>query len=191
MGGELIRFPAFCAWPDIGSGKNGLVWGKDMDTGEAMQSRLTEAPEGEARGLGDIEALTTCPLACRLRAADIPLTLQRLAIAKVLFSRPVHLTAEQVLARVHEIMPEVSRATVYNTLKLFTQKGLLRLVIVDADGVVYDSNTTPHHHIFNAVTGQITDFDAGAIRFEGLPELPEGTVLEGIDIVLRVRPRRP
>src|SRR5262245_8760737 len=62
----------------------------------------------------------------RLRAAGINLTLQRLAVAQVMLAAPVHLTADDVLLRVRGIMPEISRATVYNTLKLFRKQGLVR-----------------------------------------------------------------
>ena len=91
------------------------------------------------------------------------------------------------MGRVKELMPEISRATVYNTLKLFSEKGLVRELIVDADRTVFDSNTEPHPHIYNAGTGELTDIDAGDLKVTGSAKLPEGVEVESVDIVVRVR----
>ena len=51
----------------------------------------------------------------------------------------------------------------------------------------YDPNTAPHHHFYNIDTGELTDIDASRITVSGLPELPEGVVTEGVDIIVRIR----
>ncbi|MEO8628154.1 MAG: transcriptional repressor [Betaproteobacteria bacterium] len=122
-----------------------------------------------------------------LRACGVNPTHQRIEIAHALFSRQEHLSADRILAIANERHPETSRATVYNTLKLFVEKRLIREVIVDPDRVFYDPNTTPHYHIYNVETGTLTDVDATAVRVEGLPALPDGMVTEGLDIIIRVR----
>jgi len=126
-------------------------------------------------------------LADRLRACGINPTRQRIEIAHALFSRHEHLSADQVLALVNERHPETSRATVYNTLKLFVEKKLIREVIVDPSRVFYDPNTSIHYHIYDLETGRLTDIDAADVRIEGLPDLPSGMVTEGMDIIIRVR----
>jgi Fur family transcriptional regulator, iron response regulator len=126
----------------------------------------------------------------RLRNAGVPLTLQRLAIAHVMLATPVHITADDVLSRARAIMPEISRATVYNTLKLFRDRGLLREVIVNAEQVVFDSTTAPHHHFYDVDTGMVTDVPAGEITVVGTPSLPPDVEIESIELVVRVR-RRP
>lgn len=131
------------------------------------------------------------PIAEMLRAVGIPVTLQRLAIGQVLLSAPVHLTADQVLARVRGIMPEISRATVYNTLKLFSEKGLLRELVVEPDRIVFDSNTAPHYHLYDVETGAVTDVPASDIEVIGSTNLPAGLELETVDVILRVRKRAP
>ncbi len=123
----------------------------------------------------------------QLKAVDINPTQQRIEIAQILFARPQHLSAEQVLAIVNAESPLVSKATVYNTLGLFASKGLLREVIVDPSKVFYDSNVSAHHHFFNVDTGTLMDIEAGEIRVENMTQLPEGTVAEGIDVIIRVR----
>jgi len=122
-----------------------------------------------------------------LRRAGIPLTLQRLAVAQVILREHVHLTAEQVLARAREIMPEISRATVYNTLRLFADHGLVRELAIDAGRTVFDSNVAPHHHLYDIDTRELTDVDAAELELIGNPKLPVGFDLQGVDIVLRVR----
>jgi Fur family iron response transcriptional regulator len=125
-----------------------------------------------------------------LRQHDINPTHQRIEIAYALFSRGEHLSADQVLATVNDRQSETSKATVYNTLKLFLEKKLIREVIVDPSKVFYDPNTQPHHHIYNVDTGELADIDAARIEVQGLPALPEGMVTEGVDIIVRVRSRR-
>ena len=122
-----------------------------------------------------------------LRAHGINPTHQRIEIAYALFSRGEHLSADQILAIVNDRHSATSKATVYNTLNLFLDKRLIREVIVDPNKVFYDPNTMPHHHFYNVDTGELTDIDAGQIAISGLPQLPQGMVTEGIDIIVRVR----
>ena len=123
-----------------------------------------------------------------LREHGISPTHQRLEIAFALFARQEHLSADQLMAVVNERYSEASKATVYNTLKLFLEKGLIREVIVDPSRVFYDPNTEPHHHFFNVVSGQLTDIEAESISLCALPALPEGMVTEGVDVIVRIRP---
>lgn len=127
-------------------------------------------------------------LAGRLREHGITPTHQRVEIARVLFERCEHLSAEQIAGHVNARVAQTSKATVYNTLKLFLEKKLIRELIVDPDRIVYDPNTTPHHHFYDVVSGRLTDIPADDIRIGALPHLPEGMVAEGVDIIIRTRP---
>jgi Fur family iron response transcriptional regulator len=127
-------------------------------------------------------------LADKLRAHGITPTHQRIEIAHALFSRCEHLSADQVMAIVNERHSETSKATVYNTLNLFLEKGLIREVIVDPSKVFYDPNTEPHYHMYDLESGRLTDIAAADVRVTGLPQLPAGVVTEGMDIIIRVRP---
>lgn len=126
----------------------------------------------------------------RLREADIMPTLQRLVVAAVMLNRPVHLTAEQVLRAARERMPEISRATVYSTLQLFTRHGLLKELVIDGAATVYDSNTAPHHHVYNVDTGEVSDLPAAILQVQGLPPLGADLELAEVDVIIRVRSRR-
>lgn len=125
----------------------------------------------------------------RLKHHGITPTQQRIEIAQILFSRPQHLSAEQVLVVVNQQGPLVSKATVYNTLGLFARKGLVREVIVDPSKVFYDSNTSDHHHFYNVDTGALTDIHVDNVPLGDLPQLPEGTEAEGVDVIIRLRNR--
>lgn len=122
-----------------------------------------------------------------LRAHGITPTHQRIEIALALFGRMEHLSADQVMAVVNGRHTETSKATVYNTLKLFVEKRLVREVIVDPSKVFYDPNTGPHHHFYDVVTGEITDIDASLFDLAGLPSLPPGKRADGLDIIIRIR----
>lgn len=126
-----------------------------------------------------------------LRSHGINPTHQRIEIAYALFGRQEHLSADQIMAIVNDRHSETSKATVYNTLNLFKQHNLVREVIVDPSKVFYDPNTEPHHHFFNVESGELTDIDGMDVRVEGLPALPEGLVTEGVDVIVRIRPRAP
>lgn len=123
-----------------------------------------------------------------LTSLGISPTPQRVEIAAALLFKPQHLSAEQVLHIVNQTSNVVSKATVYNTLGLFARKGLVREVIVDPNKVFYDSNISPHHHFYNVVTGELTDVDIEHLNIAQLPQAPQGTACEGIDVILRVRP---
>jgi Fur family transcriptional regulator, iron response regulator len=124
-----------------------------------------------------------------LRRHGIAPTHQRTEIAHVLFARREHLSADQILSLVNSRYAETSKATVYNTLKLFLDKKLIRELVVDPAKIVYDPNTEPHHHLYDVTTGRLTDIPADNIRVVGLPALPQGTVAEGVDIIVRTRPQ--
>ncbi len=126
-----------------------------------------------------------------LQQHDIAPTQQRREIAQILFARPQHVSADQVLERVNQEGSVASKATVYNTLGLFARKGLVREVIVDPSRVFYDSNPTAHHHFFNIDTGMLEDIDAQQLLVQNLPEPPAGTDVESVDIIVRVRSTTP
>lgn len=122
-----------------------------------------------------------------LVAANVKLTAQRIDIARILFARPQHVTADQLHSALQGIGHDCSRATVYNTLGLFQRCGLVREVVVEPGRVFFDSVPGPHHHFFNLDTGEIRDIEVESAQLAAIPELPEGTRLEGIDVVLRIR----
>ena len=122
-----------------------------------------------------------------LRKHRISPTQQRVEIAQILLSKHQHLSAEQVLGLVNEDRAKVSKATVYNTLGLFARKGLVRELVVDPTKIFYDSNTTDHHHFYNVDTGDLVDIQKQEVQIGDMPNLPDGTRAEGVDVIVRVR----
>ncbi|HEB95736.1 MAG TPA: transcriptional repressor [Sedimenticola thiotaurini] len=125
-----------------------------------------------------------------LRRHGITPTRQRVVIARAILSRPQHLTADQVLQLTLEAGDRVSKATIYNTLGLFSRKGLIRELTIDSQRAFYDSSTHPHHHFYDPETQQLTDVDEDALQLR-LPEtLPDGTEIDHVDVVIHLRPSR-
>ena len=122
-----------------------------------------------------------------LRSRDINPTSQRVIITRLLFEKCTHMSAEDVFRLVNADNRHVSKATVYNTLGLLAEKGVVREVIADPTRIFYDPNTTPHHHFFDVATGELTDISAEQIHVSGLPPLPNGAQLEGVDVIVRMR----
>ncbi len=92
-----------------------------------------------------------------LQHYSIAPTRQRVEIAEFLFRAPQHLSADKILDGVKAAGNNVSRATVYNTMGLFAEKGVVREVLVDRERVFYDSNIEKHHHLYNIDTGELSD----------------------------------
>ena len=126
-------------------------------------------------------------LADVLRAHGVNPTHQRIEIAHAIFKRGEHLSANDILAEVNQRHLVASRATLYNTLKLLVDSGLIREVIVHPGSVFYDPNTSEHYHLYDVATGRLTDVDAADVRIQGLPKLASGAVIEGVDMIVRVR----
>lgn len=122
-----------------------------------------------------------------LRQHAIQPTSQRVLITRLVLERCAHLSAEDVYRLVNATDRHVSKATVYNTLGLLTQKGVIREVIADPTRVFYDPNITPHHHFYDVESGELKDIDADQIQVAKLPPLPEGTDLERVDVIVRLR----
>lgn len=113
-------------------------------------------------------------------------TRQRVEIAEFLFQRPQHLSAEKILDGVTSEGNRVSRATVYNTMGLFSSKGVVREILIDRERVFYDSNTRVHQHLYNIDTGELIDIYDAEVDMVSEPELPEGLKIVDTDIVFKV-----
>ena len=122
-----------------------------------------------------------------LSSLKIKPTSQRLDIAEIMFCKDQHLSAEDIITILNDSDSSISRATVYNTLNLFAEKGLVRRVVIDSSKIYYDSKTTPHSHYFNIDTGEISDFEFEDVKISPLPKLPEHTVQDSVDIIVRVK----
>jgi Fe2+ or Zn2+ uptake regulation protein len=83
------------------------------------------------------------------RQNGLKITPQRRVIFELLAKDGSHPTAEEIYQRVLSVMPEVSRTTIYNTLRELVTLGELTAVEDPSEsGTRYDTNSSHHHHLF-------------------------------------------
>ncbi|MCB9764645.1 MAG: transcriptional repressor [Alphaproteobacteria bacterium] len=118
-----------------------------------------------------------------LRARRCSLTPQRRAILRYLADNDTHPTAADIFEAVTADFPITSRATVYNTIALLRELGVLSEVNLPGTEARFDPNTAPHHHLRCVRCGQLTDIPTDRVRLEhDLPgEVRSASVLfEGV-----------
>jgi Fe2+ or Zn2+ uptake regulation protein len=99
-------------------------------------------------------------LIAALRATGRRVTMPRLLVHRFLRGANRHVTAEQVYAELAEQVPSLSAATVYDTLDLLDELGLIRRVSTPRGATTYDSRTDDHHHMICRACGRMEDLDA-------------------------------
>ena len=114
---------------------------------------------------------------------------QRVAVADYVLYTTDHPSADQVWAQVKRTFPMLSRATVYNTLNLFTEKGLLRELVLAEGKVVFDPKLDPHHHFLDEDTGEIIDVPWSALDVRRVHSLSGFDVRE-YQVVMRGKKSR-
>jgi Fur family iron response transcriptional regulator len=123
----------------------------------------------------------------RLAKAGLRPTRQRLALTALLFDKGErHVTAETLHDEAVAAQVPVSLATVYNTLRRFTECGLLREVLVGPGKVYFDTNCDEHHHFFFENTGDLRDIPADDVTVSKLPPTPPGAALSRVDVIIRL-----
>jgi Fur family transcriptional regulator, stress-responsive regulator len=145
-----------------------------------MRSRYNRYAGGVAQDLVEHDLLT------RLREREWRLSPQRRVVAEVLVGEHVHLTAEQVHDLARERLPEISRATVYNTLNELVALGEVDMVDIVDGAKRYDPNTTePHDHLVCETCHTIRDVPRAAAR-PTVPKRVRGDFLvTGVDVTFR------
>jgi Fur family iron response transcriptional regulator len=124
-----------------------------------------------------------------LRSHGIQPTAQRLAVARFVLGTGCHPTADEVWEKVRRHSPTLSRATVYNTLNLFVEKGLLRTQALREGALVFDPLVARHHHFVDEETGEICDVPWEAVRVAGEKALKDYEVKD-YQVVMRGRKRQ-
>ncbi len=112
------------------------------------------------------------------------ITPQRRKIFELLSGDKSHPTAEEIYQRVQSAMPDVSRTTVYNTLRELSVMGeLAGLGDLDASGVRYDTNPSAHHHLFCVRCNALADVPGKVEAPELAPEVRAGYRIEKSQIM--------
>jgi len=111
--------------------------------------------------------------ATTLRDSGIQPSAQRVAVGDYVLYTNEHPSADVVWKRVRERFPWISRATVYNSLNLFVEKGLLQRLNLSEDSVVFDPITETHHHFIDEKSGVIHDVPWDRVQVCNIESLRE------------------
>ena len=127
-----------------------------------------------------------------LATAGLRPTRQRVLLASILVGdgRDRHVTAEWLHDAARSSGDKVSLATVYNTLRAFTDAGLIQEIHVDGTGSWFDTRLGDHAHFYHEGEGHLSDASVDPMRIVNLPDAPEGMEIAKVDVVIRLRPAR-
>ena len=103
-------------------------------------------------------------------------SLQRIEIMRYLLTHPTHPTIDEIFMELKKRIPTVSRTTIYNTLRMFSEKGGALMITIDEHHVCYAGTTTPHAHFSCKVCGRVFDMP------DMQPPTPQSTAIEGFSI---------
>jgi Fe2+ or Zn2+ uptake regulation protein len=112
-------------------------------------------------------------LVTKLRERGLRVTSQRIVIHRALCAQAQHLTAEQVLESVSEVLPGTSLPTVYATLELLEQLGLIRRFGTGNGAVLFDSRVEPHAHTVCRRCGATADLESTPVNTGALARARE------------------
>ena len=105
--------------------------------------------------MNDFDSILT-----QLKENGCRITPQRKGIIRILLNNTQHPTAEDIYQRLQPIMPEISLATVYNTLHRLKELGMLDVLgSLGEDSVRFDPTTEPHDHLYCLGCGRIIDIE--------------------------------
>lgn len=135
--------------------------------------------------------LSGCPvnaIRAKLRGVGLRPTRQRMMLGWMLFAKGHrHVSAEALYEEATRSRAHLSLATVYNTLRQFSDANLIRQVPTGAGKAYFDTNTDEHHHYL--VDGEETMLDVPGedIALASLPKAPPGFAIAGVDVIVRLR----
>lgn len=100
----------------------------------------------------------------RLQRSGLKPSVQRIAIMEYLLTHFTHPTIDEVYQALCPKIPTLSKTTVYNTLKLFSDHHAAQMITIDNHRVCYDGNIAPHVHFYCKECARVIDmFDEEAL----------------------------
>ena len=106
-------------------------------------------------------------------------TVQRYLILSYLYDHRTHPTAEEVYRGIRKDFSTISRATVYNTLELLKEYGLVQELLIEKERARYDFDVSPHMHFKCEKCGMVYDL---GISLPPLPSEAEGHLVKGFQL---------
>lgn len=123
-----------------------------------------------------------------LRNRGIRPTRQRVAVARLVgASHDTHVTPEQIQGAAQDAGLGLPLATIYNALNDFAKAGLVRR-IDHAGRTCFCKNHGSHQHFLDQATGRLFDIPGPQPRIATMPEAPAGYEIQGIDVIIRLKP---
>lgn len=124
----------------------------------------------------------------RLQSSGLRPTRQRMALGWLLFGKGErHVTAENLYEEARNCNAALSLATVYNTLRQFSEAGLLREIAVYGSRIWYDTNIGPHYHFYDEDRDQLLDIPDEMLSLVKMPDAPQGMTILSADVIVRVK----
>lgn len=90
----------------------------------------------------------------------------RIKIYEYLVNNRVHPTVDMIYEDVLENIPTLSKTTIYNTLKTFSEKGLVSCITIEDNEVRYDADVSLHGHFKCISCGALYDIDVDRLPVE-------------------------
>ena len=121
----------------------------------------------------------------KLESSSLKSTKQRKSLIKIIFGDGnAHYTVDDVYKKAKQNKIKISLATVYNSLNLFKDLGILKILTTSTDTIFYDTNLNDHHHFFCKKTGKLIDVDSSEVIISKLPKIPSGRKLNSVNVIL-------
>lgn len=127
---------------------------------------------------------TNTTLSC-LQAHGIKPSLQRMAVMTYLIEHRTHPTADEIYTALHPSIPTLSKTTVYNTLKLLTEKGAALQLTIDERNCCFDADTSPHAHFLCTRCGRVYDMKLNQAELIKCACVPDNFQTEEAQLYLR------
>lgn len=112
-------------------------------------------------------------------------SVQRIAIMDYLLKNRTHPTAEEIYSSLVNLIPTLSKTTVYNTLKLFVEQGAALMLTIDEKNVKFDAETNPHAHFLCRKCNRVYDLPLNLERLSYCTELPGEFEMDEMSLYVR------
>lgn len=106
-----------------------------------------------------------------LKALNIVPSVQRVKILKFLNNEKRHFTVDDLYNEMKREIPNLSRTTIYNTVELFTERGLLKKLNSKYNSRIFDNNLLPHGHFICEKCHRVMDVNITDMKYDFLEDV--------------------
>ena len=120
-----------------------------------------------------------------LTAHGVKVSVQRVAVMQYLLQQMGHPTVDEIYQALVDHIPTLSKTTVYNTLRLLMEHGVVRMLTIDGKNANFDGVTEPHAHFLCHQCGRIFNIESPSDLLAAPPSAPKGFTIETADLYYR------